>query len=132
MSIRSEIERKIQKKLDEIKGLKDSIAAAQLRIEGLREALDGVPLEAGATPFELRPDSGMAKVRTILRQAGKPMHIAEIQQQMGGKWIMDKPFTRGTTNGLAGSLSTYAKKGKVFTKTAHKTFGLIEFNLTRT
>ncbi len=50
------------------------------------------------------------------------MHIDEIVPFMG------KDYSDSMKVGLAGSLSSYAKKGKVFTKTAPRTFGLIEFN----
>jgi chromosome segregation ATPase len=125
MSIRTEIEKKIEKKRNEITELEAQINAANSHIEGLQEALKLAPVEPGeAATVELRAGSDMNKVRIILQEAGKPMHMDDIRAKMA-----DKEWTSGKVNGLAGSLSSYARQRKVFTKTASRTFGLIEFDL---
>jgi hypothetical protein len=124
MNVRTEIEKKSEKKRAEISGWQAMIRASEAHIEGMQEVLKILPLDHEEATAELRAGSDMDKVRNILRQAGKPMHVDEIR----GK-ITDRQWTTGEANGLAGSLNTYAKKGRVFTKTAPKTFGLIEFNM---
>jgi hypothetical protein len=123
MSYRKELERKIEKKRGEIAELNRQIYAAESYIEGLNEALKLAPPDDDRpVPVVLRSGSDMEKVRNILKSKGKPLHIDEIIP------LMNKHFTESTKIGLAGSLSSYAKHRKVFTKTASKTFGLIEFD----
>jgi len=122
MNIRKEIERKIDKKRSEVQDLQRQIDAAKSFIDGLQEALKLAPPDEGAPAVELRAGTDLEKVRNILRDEAKPMHIDDIVTKMG------KEYTGSMKLGLSGSLSTYAKKHKVFTKTAPNTFGLMEFN----
>ncbi len=123
MSYRKELEKKIERKLSEISDWEHSIDEARAFVDGLREALKMCPPDDDQPVSDtLRPGSDMEKVRNILRVFGVPAPIDSIVKQMG------KNYTDSMKAGLAGSLSSYAKKRKVFTKTAPKTFGLIEFN----
>jgi hypothetical protein len=56
-----------------------------------------------------------------LKAAGAPLTIVDILKAVG------KPQDKKHRISLAGTLSGYARDGKVFTKTAPNTFGLIEF-----
>jgi hypothetical protein len=123
MGYRQELEKKIEKKLTEITEMEHMIYESKAFVDGLREALKMCPPEDGQLlPATLRAGSDMDKVRENLRLVGQPMHIDKIVATMG------KPYSDSAKAGLAGSLSSYAKKRKVFTKTAPKTFGLIEFD----
>ena len=123
MSYRKELEKKIEKKRAEISEWERLISDTKSFIDGLQEALKLAPPDDGeVAPYKLREGSDMDKARKILQAHGKPMHIDEIVK------LMDKQFTDSTRNGLAGSLGYYANKRRVFTKTAPKTFGLIEFD----
>jgi hypothetical protein len=123
MSYRKELEKKIEKKLSEISEWEHMIGESRAFVEGLREALKMCPPDDGESVSDtLRAGSDMEKVRNILKELGAPATIDAIVTRM------DKNYTESTKAGLAGSLSSYAKKRKVFTKTAPKTFGLIEFD----
>ena len=63
----------------------------------------------------------LAKTRDLLRHSGKALPIAEILKLLG------KPLDKKHRISLAGTLSSYARKGRVFTKTGPNIFGLIEF-----
>ncbi|MGA9452944.1 MAG: hypothetical protein WBW41_16565 [Verrucomicrobiia bacterium] len=122
MSYRKELEKKIERKLSEISDWEHSIDEARAFVEGLREALKMCPPDDGQPmPDTLRAGSDMDKVRTILKMANQPLHIDTIVS------LMDKSYSDTMKVGLAGSLNSYAKKRKVFTRTAPRTFGLIEF-----
>lgn len=122
MSIRKEIERKIERKRAEVEELQRQVDAGKAFIDGLQEALRLTPPDEDAPVVELRQGSDLESVRNILRQETKPMHIDSIIVKM------QKDYTGNMRAGLAGSLSSYARRNKVFTKTAPNTFGLIEFN----
>jgi hypothetical protein len=61
-----------------------------------------------------------------LKAAGSPMPIIEILKGIG------QPQDNKHRVSLAGTLSGYAKKGRIFTKTAPNTFGLLEFAASQT
>jgi len=68
----------------------------------------------------LRPGTALANAQAAILRAGKPIHIAEILKTLG------KEDTKKNRVGLAGSLATYARQGKIFTKPGPNIFGLVE------
>ena len=125
MGYRENLSRLIEKKEQELSNLE--MAAAHLRayIEGLNDALKALPKESAGGPQErphvLRPNSALAKAREALVRAKQPLYIDDLLLAVG------KEVTPENRVSLAGTLSSYVRGGKVFTKTAPNTFGLVEF-----
>ncbi len=63
----------------------------------------------------------VARVRDLLLQTNRPMHLKEIVAGLGYD-ISDK----GTTMSIAGSIAPYARKGKIFVKNSPATFALLQ------
>jgi len=121
MSLRGQLERKIQAKNQEIAKLESEVLEARSYVQGLQDALKLLPRDddAGNLGKILRPGSDMAKARDRLLKEGKPMHIDEILKALGkGK---DHKAS------ISGSLGNYVRKGEIFTRPAPNTFGLKEF-----
>jgi hypothetical protein len=124
MSARSQVEKKIQGKQQEIADFESQIAKAEAYIQAMQEVLRFLPREDGdaVTSEQLpRHGSAMAKTRELLLETGKPMHITEILKGIG------KENTKGQRLSVSGSLRSYARKGQVFTQEGGNTFGLVEF-----
>lgn len=127
MGIRKEIERKIERKENEMLELEQE-TAIRLRegkayIQALQESLKLLPKEGPEeSEVVLRAGSAVAKARDAIRSAGKPLHVSELLQ------ILGKPITPVGKAGLAGSLAWYVRKGEIFTRPAPNTFGLVQFD----
>jgi hypothetical protein len=122
MDVREEIQKRIEKKEDEIREAELQIREAKAYIQALLETLRFLPKTPPVqpNPTVLRADTAMAKTRDAIRKAGKPLHISEILKALG------RPVDRENRGSIAGSLSMYVRKGQIFTKVAPNTFGLVE------
>jgi hypothetical protein len=128
MDLRRELNRKIERKRAEIaewtreKNEREAlIREGHAYIAGLTETLKLLPKETPATAaMTLRPDSEVAKSRLAILKAGAPLHVDELLKAIG------KPINHNNKASLSGSLSTYVRKGQIFTRPAPNTFGLIE------
>lgn len=69
----------------------------------------------------MRPGSDMSRARDLIRQVGKPMHINDILKGLG------KEVNASNKTSISGSLDNYVRREQVFTKTAPRTYGLVEF-----
>jgi hypothetical protein len=125
MGLRENFQKMIDKKQQEIRGLEMQLREAGAYIQALQDSMKLLPRDAveGAAESEhtLREGSTLAKTRDLLKHSGAPMPINEILKLLG------QPLDKKHRISLAGTLSGYAKKGRVFTKTAPNTFGLVEF-----
>jgi 5-formyltetrahydrofolate cyclo-ligase len=120
MNLRREFEKLIEKKRVEITDAEKAISAAEAYIQAMLDAIKKLPKEdPGANP-PVRPGSDVEKVRDAILQAGKPLHLSEIISALGRT---DDAETKAK---IAGLLGWYTSKGKVFTKTAPNTYGLVE------
>jgi hypothetical protein len=127
MGLRENFQKLIDKKQLEIRGLELQMREAQAYIQALQDSMRLLPRNlSGTTEQTLRPGSTLAKTRDILKAAGVPMAVGEILKALG------KPQDKKHRVSLTGTLSGYARKGKIFTKdkNAPNTFGLIEFKTT--
>jgi predicted RNase H-like nuclease (RuvC/YqgF family) len=125
MSTRTEIERRIEKKQDEINGLERAIGEAKSYIQALQDTLKLLPRDGNEhilASRSLRRGSEMEKVRALLLKTGKPLYIEDILKGLG------KEITRDNRNAIAGSLSGYTRRGEIFTRPEPGTFGLVEFS----
>ncbi|MGH9765359.1 MAG: hypothetical protein ACREDR_23680, partial [Blastocatellia bacterium] len=104
MSIRSQLEKKIENKRQEIKNLENQLLEANAFVQGLQEALKVLPKDSNdmnESPATLRPGSNMAKAREVLKKAGKPMYITDLLKGMG----LD--LTKKNRVSVSGALGTY-------------------------
>jgi len=124
--IRDELQKRIEKKHQEIRELEKQLAAAHAYIEALQDSMKLLPKDTvttrGAAEQALRPGSAVAKAREAILKAGKPLHITEILKAIG------RPVDKSNRVSLSGSLSGYVKRGEIFTRPAPNTFGLAELN----
>jgi hypothetical protein len=124
MNIKNELEKKIEKEKQKIAELRASLDKAESFVAGLQEALRMMPKDGAPekrAEFIMRPGSDMSKARDFLKQASKPMHINEILKGLG------KEVNSSNKTSISGSLDNYVRRQQVFTKTAARTYGLVEF-----
>ncbi|MFI5090891.1 MAG: hypothetical protein ACHP7P_12605 [Terriglobales bacterium] len=123
MGIRENFQKLINKKQEEIASLELQIREAKAYVQALQDSMKLLPREGNgvAVEYTLRSNSALAKARDALRARGAPMPIADILK------ALDKPNDKKHRSSLSGTLSGYARDGKIFTRTAPNTFGLLEF-----
>lgn len=111
---------KIKKEGQAITELEHKIADAEGKISAFDEAIKLLPKDP-AQSRDLRPGSELGKVRDLIKAKGRPLTLDEIL--LGLSYQCDDK----KRNSLRGSISNYARDGRVFTKeAAPDTFGLIE------
>lgn len=117
------ISKDLAKRIRELEALKDQIT--QLQAEAEKKAIyieaqqDMLKLmNKPFAPVTLRAGSDPEKVRNLLLTVETPLHVDMILQKLG-KTASAKPS-------LVGSLNAYSNDGKIFTKPAPNTFGLLE------
>jgi hypothetical protein len=130
MFTRKELEKRIAKKTEEVTEAErkcidadKALASARAYLQALVDMRRLLPADRSSedqASDSLREGSLMAKARDAIRTVGKPLHITDLMRTIG----IDVTTEKKTS--LAGSLTAYARKSKIFTKTAANTFGLIE------
>jgi len=120
MNLRKEFEKLIEKKRAEVADAQKAIAAAEAYIQAMGDAIKKLPKDDAPSLPPVRPGSDVEKIRDAILNAGKPLHISEIILALGRSDDADSKAK------IAGLLGWYTSKGKVFTKTAPNTFGLVE------
>ena len=121
-----EIERaindRIRKEQDTLQKIKIQLRASESKASAFREALKAVANPSAGVTRDIRPTSELAKIREVLREAGKCLTLNEILTARG------KANEKKLYRSLRGTLAQYAKNKRVFTKDeATGAFGLIEF-----
>jgi hypothetical protein len=127
MGVRENFQKLIDKKQQEIRALEIQMREASAYIQALQDSMKLLPRDTdGNSDSEhmLREGSTLAKTRDLLRKSAAPLPINEILKMLG------RPLDAKHRVSLAGTLSGYARKRRVFTKTAPNTFGLLEFGTT--
>jgi hypothetical protein len=123
MGLREDLQKKIERKKQEISDLEGQIKEAKSYVQALEDTLKMLPREGandGSAAAFLRPHSALAKARDAIRKAGRPLHITELLQAVG------KPVNRTNRSGLSGSIGAYYRRGEIFTRPAPNTYGLVE------
>jgi hypothetical protein len=120
MEVRKRLERLADKKRAEISALERQLIEAKAFLQGIEESIRALPRDNVPAGKLLRPGSKMARTRDAILKAGKPLHIDELLRALG------EHVTAANRMSLTGSLSTYVRKGEVFTRPAPNTFGLLE------
>jgi hypothetical protein len=108
------------KKREEIATLEKQLLEARAFLSGIEESIKALPRDPGAGSKMLRPGSKIARTRDAILEAGRPLHLDEILKALGEK------LTQEAKMSLGGSLSTYVRRGEVFTRTGPNVFGLVE------
>ena len=122
MALREEIQKKIEKKQLEIRGLEDQIRDCNIYIDSLQDVLKMIPREAEeGKEIVLRHGSLLSHARDAIRSAGRPLHVSAILEAVG------KANTKNHRLALSGSLASYVRRGEIFTRPEPNTFGLTEF-----
>ena len=118
-----DIERKVKQKEEEVLKIREQLIRAEAYLEALQESLRLIQRTSSTSGgFGLRPGSLIDKVRKVLLESGKPMHVGELLQSIG------KEVNKKNRSSLSGSLGSYVRQGYIFTRPAPNTFGLKEFN----
>jgi hypothetical protein len=126
MALRDDIQKRIDKKRVEIEALRSQIRDATVYVQALEDTLKILPRDAASeaagvtTGLVLRTGSKVYRARQAIHAAGRPLHLVDL---MAALRLPNKPKEKAA---LAGSLSSYARKGEIFTRPAPNTFGLIE------
>lgn len=128
MGVRENFQKLIERKQGEIRELEIQLREAQAYLQALQDSYRFLPKDTENNgpvhqEIELRAGSTLAKVRDILKHKGSPAHVNEILQ------ILGKNVDTQTKVSLVGTLGSYSRKGKVFTRPAPNTFGLKEFSI---
>ncbi len=125
MDLQRELERKIERKKEEIaafqsqlRALRRQIEVAQAYIEAHEETLKLLPRMN--TEQVLRPGSGLEKAREAIKKAGNPLRIEKILEAIG------KENSKDNRVSLSGSIAHYVRRGEIFTRPAPNTYGLKE------
>jgi hypothetical protein len=127
MGARSQIEKKIIAKQQEIADLEIKIRAANSYVQAMQEVLRLLPKEEtengdGEQPLQLRHGSAVAQAKDVLAKVGRPMHVTEILKGIG------RENTKSQRVSLSGSLRTYARRNQIFSQEGGNLFGLKEWN----
>jgi hypothetical protein len=129
MGVRESLQRLIERKQGEVRELEMKVREANAYLQALQDSLRLIPKEADAPvsgEFSLRPGSTLAKVRAVIQANGAPMHINEILKSL------NKPVDLATRTSLVGTLGSYSRKNRIFSRPAPNTFGLLEADQNRT
>jgi len=131
MKLQRKFENQIKKKLQEIETLEvqSKEIDGQIReakayiqaLEDMKKHISRAGTNADSTPA-VRTGSAVDKALQVLRAAGKPLHANEILKLMG------REVSKGSRQALSGQISNYVRQGRIFTRTAPNTFGIIEWD----
>ena len=140
MKYRLELEKKIERKKQEIASLETQIKEAQAYVQGLQEALRMLPKDnplpftphsaeggGGANgrqrtdEYALRQGGVVYKAWQVLKKEGKPLYIVDILKAIG------REPNKANRRSLSGTLNGYFREGRIFTRPQANTFVLVEF-----
>lgn len=125
MGIRENFQKLIERKQSEIRELEVRIREAQSYLQALQDSAKLFPKNTDnktvmPDQFSLRPGTSLANVRDIIKENGSPMHVNDILSRLG------KTIDNKNRVSLVGTLGSYSRKGRVFSRPAPNTFGLLE------
>jgi hypothetical protein len=122
MALRDELQRKLDKKRAEIAGLESALASAKSYAQALEDTLKMMPRDdvRPSVAITLRHGTALYQAREAILKAGKPLHIGALMSALG------KEDTKENRVSLVGSLGTYVRQGKIFSRPGPNVFGLLE------
>ncbi len=123
MGFKQELQKRIERKQQELMELDYKIREITAYLQGLQDTFKMLPKdETLDKEVVLRPGSAAALARDAIRARGVPMHISEILS------AIKKTDSKANRLAVAGSLAAYVRKNSVFTRPSPNTFGLIELD----
>lgn len=128
MSIRTDLEKRIERERQKIVELKAQVEKSEAFVQGLQEALKMLPRDgvrelgrkSKSKMPELRRGGNVEKTYNLLRQLGKGAHISEILVGIGAE------DTKANRLSLSSTLSRYVRSDKIFSRPGPNTFALKE------
>ena len=125
MNFRDQIQKRLDSKRAEIAELRLRLASAESYAQALEDTLKSIPRDSSDEesfhgPATLRAGSAMAHAQTAILEAGKPLHISDILKAIG------KEDNKENRVSLGGSLGSYARGNRIFTRPGPNVFGLID------
>jgi hypothetical protein len=122
MGLRQDIEKKIERKREEMRNHELAIREGASYVQALQETLKMLPRESAPSGNQqnLRPGSEIAKAREAIKKAGKPLHIGDLLKAIG------RTNDKKSRLSLSGSIAHYVRNGQIFTRPAPNTYGLVE------
>jgi hypothetical protein len=127
MGLREEIQKRIERKRQEIADLETRVREASSYVQALEDTIKMLPKQSADGASETsanrapRPGSMVALAREALTATARPMHVRDLLKSMG------RPEDKASRAALSGSLSAYTRRREIFTRPAPNTFGLLEF-----
>lgn len=118
MNFASELDNKIEAKEQEIDQLRHALSQAEAYLQALHDMRQMLPKQTAGGEKAPRLRSDVTRVREILKKEGKPMHVEELLTRLGKE--------KTAKASLTSALSTYVRRGQIFTRPGPNTFGLIE------
>jgi len=129
MGARENLQKLADRKVQEIENLGRQIEMAKSYLQAIQDAIRSLPRDtasiggtANERSGELRSGTVLAKTKDVIQMNGAPMHVNEILKALGME------ITKASRVSLVGSLGSYVRKGKVFTRPAPNMFGLAGMN----
>ncbi|HNS79762.1 MAG TPA: hypothetical protein PKM17_14030 [Syntrophorhabdus sp.] len=123
MGLREKFEDKIKKKELEIQEYEMKIREARAYVQALQDHIKFLPKEDMANDATdsntLRPGSMPYRAHELLKKAGRPLHVSDILTGIG-----EEP-TKPNRVSLSGTLASYVRNHKIFSRPMPNTFGLI-------
>lgn len=135
VGLREELQRRIDKRSQEIRETEERLKLDRSYLQGLIDTLKLIPPSTESpngnalqveTLISRQPRHGsdVAKARDAILKAGRPLHITELLASLG------KPNTTSSRTGLSGSIGSYVRSGRIFTRPSPNTFFLFELQNT--
>lgn len=132
MGFREDLGRRIDKKRAEIALLEDQLKTAKTYLQALEDmhklASKDVSTSGSASSDHGKEDPSFREgsmtglAYEAIKRAGKPLHVNELLPAIG------REVTRAERSAISGTLGAYVRDGKVFTRPAPNTFGLVELS----
>lgn len=125
-NFQAELEGKIRRKEAELAALEAQLREVRTYLTALQDMRRMMDKAGSANASStvgsrgIREGTTVHRALEILREAGHPLHISELLKRLG------KPNTRDAGAAVTGSLSSYVRRGQIFTRPKPGTFGLVE------
>jgi hypothetical protein len=127
MNEKNVVNDQIRKKELEIRALEEKLRSAKIYVQALKDVLSVMSAgeatgisNSDSEGANLRQGSTLAFAKETILATGRPMHVDELL--LAAK----KQPTREARVSLSSALSSYVRRGEIFTRPSKSTFGLIE------
>jgi hypothetical protein len=122
MDVRRKITKEIEKQEIKLAQMRTDLAAEEAYLRAQQDMLKMLPRDSRDASASLRANTDLARARDIIREAGAPLHVADILKKL------NREITKDSKASLAGSIGWYVRRDEIFTRPSPNTFGLREFD----